>query len=167
MLQPLGDDFLGSWPRLAMSGGAYLAAARWLPPRSARQALEWIEKRDEDFVFSLRRPGLPDGLAALVRVDRRSRRGQLVLLPAGDEDEGWDGGSSQALGELVAFAFGEAGLRKCEWQLPGSWERARAAADLLGFQLEAGLPGALLQAGGAEDLLLLGLRGEYPGEVGR
>jgi hypothetical protein len=158
-LRPAGAHELEAvWRDLHLPAAAYAAACGWTLPANPARAAEWLCEGDR-LVFASG-AAEPPAVSVLQR-GRRGREATLAVFSrSGPEFDGID----ELVAGLIRVAFGDLGLRRCEWPLLSSWTRARAAACRLGFREEVTLPEACLAGGVHQDLVLAGLlAGEVAG----
>jgi RimJ/RimL family protein N-acetyltransferase len=147
-------DLADAWLSLPRRLLPYWSAAHWTPPLHVGRAREWFDRNSTDYVFRVHAPE-PVGIAVLVPDDPRRPRCYRALMGLSDEAT-WHDVGVDLLTRVTEVALVELNGVKSELLLLPDWQPQRAAAQALGYQLEATYPDACAVDGGYRDLELWG-----------
>lgn len=158
------DELARLWVGMPRKLLPYWSAMHWSPPLSVSGAKEWFDKNTTDSTMLIRTPDVA-GFAVLNPDDGEHVSCWRILIGFVDERD-WIDHCAGVLSQLTSIVLDDLNGEKCEWWLPANWQTQRAAAEALGYQLEASYPDACWMAGRYHDLQLWGLLKEERTEDG-
>ena len=130
-----------------------------IDPAKQREWLDSVRRDGSRRFFAIEADGHFAGTISLERIDPRNRSGEMGNMLV-DPDRQGKGLGREAIGQLLALAFGALGLERVELRVFADNAIAIRLYEYCGFRREGVERGAILREGRRRDVLRMGLLGE-------